>query len=84
MKARELVEPVCAVIHLAHQHPAVLHMVVLDPGKIKNGSLIRLGDFPGDEAVGWQYLESIEVLQVLGRATYDAEKRQVTVAPINA
>jgi hypothetical protein len=54
-------------VQLRHQAPGVIHQVVLDPAKIKDG-LIRLGDWPGDEAVGWQHLENVTVLVILGRA----------------
>lgn len=86
MKLRELSEPIAAVVHLASQHPHVFHQVTLDPAKVArhNGSpviLIRLGDFPGDEANGWVALESIEILHVLGRVTHDTEKKQITITP---
>ena len=60
-------EPTCCVVQLRHQAPGVIHQVVLDPAKMKDG-LIRLGDWPGDEAVGWQHLENVTVLVILGRA----------------
>ena len=80
--------PICAVVQLAHQPPGVIHQVVLDPAKTKavageiNGKtpfLIRLGEWPGDQANGWQYIENIAVLAVLGRATRDGNS--VTVTP---
>ena len=79
-----LSEPLCCVVHLSHQHPDVVHQVVLDPAKVKQGedcTLIRLGDWPGDEARGWQVIGSFSVLAILGRASVD-EKNIVTVTPI--
>ena len=85
MKTRELTERVCAVVHLAHQHPMVAHQVVLDPAKVVTPQfgkdLIRIGDYPGDEAAGWNFLEAIEILHVLGTADYDPEKREVRITP---
>ena len=60
-------EPTCCVVQLRHQQPGVIHQVVLDPAKMKNG-LIRIGEWPGDEAHGWQHMENVTVLVVLGRA----------------
>ena len=88
MKLRELSEPVQAVVHLSHQHPQVIHRVVLDPEKIvqQNGRvpIIRIGDYPGDEANGWQYLSAIEGVAILGRVTLtkDAEKTTLNVIPL--
>ena len=79
-----LTEPTCCVVQLSHQHAGVVHQVVLDPAKIK-GELIRLGEWPGDEARGWQMIGNVAVLAVLGRATLseDTEGRKtVTVTPI--
>jgi len=84
-----LTEPVCCVVQLAHQAPGVVHQVVLDPSKTKAVAdelagrapfLIRLGDWPGDEARGWQYMDNIAVLVVLGRAELIDEKT-VRVTP---
>ena len=65
------------MVQLKHQHAGVVHQVVLDPAKIKEG-LIRLGDWPGDEAVGWQFMQNITVLLVLGKAEIVEGKTQVT------
>ena len=73
-------EMVCVVAHVASQAPAVFHQFVIDPGKVK-GELIRLGDYPGDEYVGWQRLQNIDIIEVLGVATYDQEKKKITVTP---
>ena len=78
-----LTEPTCCVVQLKHQPPGVVHQVVLDPLKVK-GELIRIGEWPGDEARGWQLTENITVLTVLGRATLSEDKRTVTVTPIIA
>lgn len=76
-------EMICAVVHVGTQAPGVLQQVVLDPKKIKGDEtkIIRLGDYPGDEYTGWQRLENIDLIEVLGVATYDPEKRTVTVTP---
>ena len=73
-------EMICAVIHASTQAPSVLHQVVIDPEKVK-GNIIRLGDYPGDEYVGWLNLQHIDVIEVLGVATYDAAAKKVTVTP---
>jgi hypothetical protein len=76
-----LSEPICCVVQLAHQHPGVVHQVVLDPAKIR-GELIRIGEWPGDEARGWQVIGNVAVLAVLGRATLSEDGKTVTVTPI--
>ena len=65
-----------AVVQVGTQPPGVLHQVILSPDKVKDGLLIRLGDFPGDEYTGWQFLRNVAVVQVLGKAVYDEEKKQ--------
>lgn len=60
-----LKEPTLCVVQLKHQTPGVVHQVVLDPQKMKDG-LIRLGEWPGDEANGWQLMDNIVVLAILG------------------
>ena len=69
--------PTCCVVQIKHQTAGVVHQVVLDPAKIKDG-LIRLGEWPGDEAFGWQMMGNIVVLLVLGRAELVEGKTQVT------
>ena len=69
-----------AIVHLPSQQPSVIHQVVLDPAKVR-GDLIRLGDYPGDEAVGWQRIETIELLDTIGAATFDPETKTLTVTP---
>ena len=85
----DLTHPICAVVQLAHQPPGIIHQVVLDPGKVKAVAgevagrtplLIRLGEWPGDEARGWQYVDNVLVLATLGRASLDDEKT-VRVVP---
>lgn len=87
-----LTYPICAVVQLATQPPGVIHQVILDPAKTKAVAgeiagrtpfLIRLGEWPGDEARGWQYVENIAVLAVLGRASLGEgdQKFTVTVTP---
>lgn len=55
------------------QNPAVLFQATLDPAKIsKSGHLIRF-DSPGDEVIGWQYRDRIEVVEVLGKLNEDGK-----------
>src|SRR3990167_9355402 len=72
-----LSEPTLCVVQLAHQAPGVVHQVVLDPAKIKDG-LIRIGEWPGDEAHGWQLIGNVGVLVKLGSAELIDGKTQVT------
>ena len=72
-----LSEPTLCVVQLKHQAPGVVHQAVLDPAKIKDG-LIRLGEWPGDEAFGWQYIDSVIVLVKLGHAAIVDGKTQVS------
>lgn len=72
-----LSEPIMCVVQLKHQRDGVVHQVVLDPAKVKDG-LIRLGDWPGDEANGWQLTANVTVLAVLGRAERTEKGTQVT------
>jgi hypothetical protein len=60
------------------ERPGVLHQVVLDPAKLKDG-LIRLGEWPGDEFRGWKRLEDVQIISVLGRA--ERNGNEVTVTP---
>ena len=78
-----LKQPTCCVVQLRHQPQGVVHQVVLDPAKVR-GELIRIGDWAGDEAAGWQYLGNVRVILVLGIATRDSDSRaaSVKVAPI--
>ena len=80
-EAFNLNEPTCCVVQLMHQPPGVVHQVTLDPAKIKDG-LIRIGEWPGDEARGWQHMGNVTVLCVLGRATRSEDGRTLTVTPI--
>jgi hypothetical protein len=71
---------ICAVVHLnVEPNPLSLQQVTLRPDKIR-GSLIRLGETPGDEANCWQYLSDINIVMVLGHATESEGKW--TVSPI--
>ena len=72
-----LSEPTLCVVQLAHQAPGVVHQVVLDPAKVKDG-LIRIGEWPGDEAHGWQLIGNVGVLVKLGRVEIVDDKTQVT------
>ena len=70
-------EPTCCVVQLKTQPPGVVHQVVLDPAKEK-GAIIRLGEWPGDEAFGWQIIENVVVLVKLGSAALVDGKTQVS------
>ena len=71
-------EPTLCVVQIKHQPQGVVHQVVIDPTKIRDG-LIRLGDWPGDEANGWQYVDNVQVLLVLGKVErVSATELQVT------
>ena len=69
------------MVQLKHQPPGVVHQVTLDPEKVR-GELIRLGEWVGDEARGWQFIGNVGVVVVLGRSTLSEDKRTLTVAPI--
>lgn len=58
---------ILAVVQLANQPKGVIHQVILSPEKVRNG-IIRLGEFPGDEILGWQHLANVEVVETLGEA----------------
>ena len=73
-------EPTLCVVQLRHQPPGVIHQVVLDPAKMK-GDLIRLGEWPGDEANGWQHMGNVTVLVVLGRAE-KVSATEIKVTPL--
>ena len=73
-------EPTLCVVQLRHQAPGVIHQVVLDPQKMRDG-LIRLGEWPGDEAHGWQHMENVCVLTVLGRVE-KVSATEITVTPL--
>jgi hypothetical protein len=60
-------QPIVAVIHTRMQPPGVLQQVTIRPDKLK-GNIIRFGETPADEYMGWVRLEDIEVVAVLGKA----------------
>ena len=41
-----------------------------------------MGEWPGDQAHGWQVIGNVAVLTVLGRATRSEDSRTLTVTPI--
>lgn len=55
--------------------PRLLHyQVTLDPTQISpSGAMIRLGDVQGDEILGWQRLDSLEIVEVLVRWNGDVK-----------
>lgn len=58
---------ICAVVKLKTQPPGVLQQVTLSPGKVSaSGSLIRLGETPGDEALCWIEPHNVIVVEILG------------------
>lgn len=73
-------KPIVAVVQLATQPKGVIHQVILRPDKVKGG-LIRLGETPGDEANGWVFLGSIDVIEILGDAEPDEEKKAWKCVP---
>lgn len=70
----ELTEPICCIVQLQTQPPGVLHRVMLRPDKIADNRFIRLGDTPGDEAVGWMYWQNIEIHFLLGKGIEQEDK----------
>ncbi len=75
-----LTEPLCCVVQLRTQPQGVIHQVILDPDK-RHKSLIRLGEWPGDEILGWQHMHNIVIHAVLGRVERVSE-REVKVTPL--
>lgn len=64
------------------QNPAILLQATFRRGKLSQSKkLIRLGDTPGDEIVGWTKLEWLEVVEVLGEA--EITDKGVKVTPIS-
>ena len=56
------------------QNPAVLFQATIDPKKISpSGHMIRFGQTQGDEIVGWQRRELLQVVEVLGRLEHDGK-----------
>ena len=56
------------------QNPVVLFQVTVDCNKLSpSGHLIRFGETPGDEIVGWQRRELLEVVEVIGRLEADGK-----------
>ena len=64
---KELDQPYTVIVQHFTQALGVIHQVTLRPDKVKEG-LIRLGETPGDELMGWNYPENLTVLVVLGTA----------------
>ena len=61
------------------QNPAVLLQVAVKPdNRSPSGKLIRFGNTPGDEIVGWTPIDYLEVVEVLGYLDQDGK----TVTPI--
>ena len=60
------------------QNPAVLFQVTLDSQKISpSGRLIRFGNHQGDEVVGWQLRECLQVVEVIGRLAEDGKTVEI-------
>ena len=66
-------QAIVAVIHTRMQPPGVLQQVTIRPDKVK-GEILRLGETPADEYIGWVRLEDIEIVAVLGKAVPDGDK----------
>ena len=63
------------------QMPAVMAQVTVRPDKVSpSGALIRFGDTPGDELIGWMRREYLEVVEVLGTAKLG--DKSVTITPL--
>lgn len=61
------------------QNPACLVQIALLASKVSaSGNLIRLGETPGDEIMGWTKLDAMEVVEILGELGEDGK----TVTPI--
>ncbi len=58
------------VIQLKTQPQYVIHQVTLRPDKVHKSitPIIRLGETQGDEAAGWQYPNSIQIIAILGHS----------------
>lgn len=64
------------IVQIKHDLGGALRQVTLRPEKIHDG-LIRLGETVLDEANGWMYPESIEVISIIGIAVYKEVKGAV-------
>ncbi len=61
------------------QNPACYLQIALIAGKVSpSGKLIRLGETKGDEIFGWQNLDALDVVEILGELALDG----ATVTPI--
>lgn len=69
-----------AIVQHFTQQPGVVHQVTLRADKVSTG-LIRLGETPGDELLGWNYPQNIQVIAVLGEAI-ETEKGKWECRPI--
>ena len=89
----ELDQDYYVVAQLRTQPAGVIHAMTLMPSKVKQimrecpscgtnhkTGIIRLGDTPGDEAVGWQLPQNIHVLAVLGKA--EMKDGKLVVSPL--
>jgi hypothetical protein len=68
---REEVERFQAMRDAGHPVPVprlVFYQVTLDPNQISpSGQYIRIGDTQGDEILGWQPVESLEIIETLAK-----------------
>jgi hypothetical protein len=53
------------IVHVAGQMPGVLHQVAIRRDKV-NGELIRLGETPNDEFIGWRFAADVQIIAILG------------------
>lgn len=65
LKIENLDKPYVCIVQNSNQPRGVIHQVTLRPDKVFRG-LIRVGDTPGDELVGWNFPEKLYVLAVIG------------------
>ena len=86
MNLQELDKPLVAIVQLRHQPAGVMHQVVLRPDKVKKikricslgheheSAVIVLGETEGDQAAGWQYPETIQLVAILGEGVEEKGK----------
>jgi hypothetical protein len=58
-----------------------LQQVTLRPDMLSAEGYLRLGSTPGDEANCWIHPQNIEVVEVLGRASWEGHSLKVDDAP---
>lgn len=60
------------------QNPAVLFQATINADKVSpSGDLIRFGQTAGDEVIGWQRRDLLEVVEVIGRLLEDGKTVEI-------